>query len=294
MKRLLLGGAVVRGSRGSLASLASLVLVAGSVVGSVAIGPSAVAEGSADAASASARPRFVQPTTSITPARGCIVLRPGFNGIKVRMVQRRLGMGSRFETMDSATVARVQRFQRRHRLQRRDGVVDRRTWRAMGFRHGFCVDRWQADPALPLRATRRQRVNTMLDFALSYRGAEYVWGGAGRPHFGVDCSGLVLQSLYRAGLDPQPISIDKHVRPHYRTSLEIYTHPRLRHVPLAKRRRGDLVFYTKNSTGRVNHVALLLGRGRVVQAKGANVHTARLRRHYPGQTITRTVVRPFR
>ena len=82
MKRLGMRGAA------PLASLASLVLVAGSV----ATGPPAAADGTADAAAASARPRFVQPTTSITPARGCIVLRPGFNGIKVRMVQRKLGM----------------------------------------------------------------------------------------------------------------------------------------------------------------------------------------------------------
>ncbi len=35
---------------------------------------------------------------------------------------------------------------------------------------------------------------------------------------GIHCSGLVPQSLYAAGMDPQPISVDKHVRPLYRTS----------------------------------------------------------------------------
>jgi cell wall-associated NlpC family hydrolase len=195
--------------------------------------------------------------------------------------------------MDSATIDRVQRFQRRHRLHRRDGVVDRRTWRAMSFRHGFCLDRWQAKPALPLDATRRQRIRTMLDFANGYRGAEYVWGGAGRPRFGVDCSGLVLQALYRAGLDPQPISIDKHVLPRYRTSKAMYEHDRLRHVRLARKRRGDLIFYTKDSTGDVNHVALYLGNDRMVQAKGSRVHATHVRRRYPGQTIAPTVVRPF-
>ncbi|MGH3355675.1 MAG: C40 family peptidase, partial [Nocardioidaceae bacterium] len=170
----------------------------------------------------------------------------------------------------------------------------RRTWRAMDFRHGFCLDRWQARPALGESASRRQRISAMLEFANGYRGAEYVWGGAGRPRFGVDCSGLVLQALYRAGLDPQPITIDRHVRPHYRTSYNLYRHPRLRHVNVSRMRRGDLIFYRKASTGRINHVALYLGNGRMVQAKGETVHATRVRQRYPGQPIARTVVRPFR
>jgi cell wall-associated NlpC family hydrolase len=243
-------------------------------------------------ATASAGARYLQPTDSITPAEGCVRLTPGMNGIKVRMVQRRLGMGSRWETMDSATIRRVQRFQGRHGL-RQSGVVNRRTWKAMGFAEGFCFDRWQAQPALRLSATSRQRIRTMLRFATTYRGAEYVWGGAGRPRYGVDCSGLVLQSLYRAGLDPQPISIDKHVLPLYRTSKELYQHDRLRHVALARKRRGDLIFYRKDSTGDINHVALYLGHGRLLEAKGDDVHVAPVLRHHPDQTIASTVVRPF-
>jgi hypothetical protein len=243
-------------------------------------------------AASTAATGYLRPTDSITPAEGCIRLTPGMNGVKVRMVQRRLGMGSRWETMDSATIARVERFQRRHGL-RASGVVNRATWNAMGFREGFCFDRWQADPALPLGATRRQRIRTMIRFALRYRGAEYVWGGAGRPRYGVDCSGLVLQALYRAGLDPQPITIDKHVLPRYRTSKAMYGHDRLRHLPLARKRRGDLIFYRKDSTGDINHVAIYLGHGRLVEAKGDDVHVARVRRHYTDQTIAATVVRPF-
>jgi hypothetical protein len=258
---------------------AALTLVAGSVAAVPASGAAATG--------------YLQPTTRITPAEGCIKLTPGMNGIKVRLVQRRLGMGSRWETMDSATIARVERFQRRHGL-RTSGVVNRATWNAMGFREGFCFDRWQAEPMLPLDATRRQRVRTMIRFALSYRGAEYVWGGAGRPRYGVDCSGLVLQALYRAGLDPQPISIDKHVLPRYRTSKAMYQHDRLRHVRLANKRRGDLIFYRKDSTGDINHVAIYLGHGRMVEAKGDDVHVTRVGRHYFDQSIASTVVRPFR
>ena len=238
--------------------------------------------------------RFLQPTGTITPAKGCVVLTPGMNGIKVRLVQRRLGMGSRWETMDAATVAAVKAFQTNHSLRRRNGVVGARTWRAMGFQEGFCFDRWQATPALPRRAGSAKRIRVMLAFANRYRGAEYVWGGAGRPRYGVDCSGLVLQSLYRAGLDPQPVSIDKHVLPDYRTSSELYHHPRLRHVPRAHMRRGDLIFYTKNSTGQINHVALYLGGDLMLEAKGEDVHVADVATHFPDQTIASDVVRPFR
>jgi cell wall-associated NlpC family hydrolase len=261
--------------------------------GAVAAVPASATDASVRSSGTSAAAtRWLRPTGSITPAHGCIRLSPGMNGIKVRMVQRRLGMGSRFETMDSATILRVKRFQARHGL-RRTGVVNRTTWNRMGFREGFCFDRWQAEPALGLRATPRQRIRTMIRFALTYRGAEYVWGGAGRPRYGVDCSGLVLQSLYRAGLDPQPISIDKHVQPRYRTSTHLYQHNRLRHVPLARKHRGDLIFYRKDSTGDINHVAIYLGHGRLVEAKGTDVHVARVQRHHPDQTIAATVVRPF-
>jgi len=274
----------------ALGVAATLALTTGAVVAVPASATGDVSVGAAGTSSAATR--WLRPTTSITPARGCIRLTPGDAGIKVRMVQRRLGMGARFETMDATTIARVKRFQGRHGI-RRTGVVGRRTWNAMGFREGFCFDRWQAKPALPLRATRRQRIRTMIRFALTYRGAEYVWGGAGRPRYGVDCSGLVLQSLYRAGLDPQPISIDKHVQAGYRTSVHLYQHDRLRHLPLARKRRGDLVFYRKDSTGDINHVAIYLGHGRLVEAKGNDVHVARLVRHHPDQTIAATVVRPF-
>jgi hypothetical protein len=244
-------------------------------------------------ASAAGGSRYLQPTTTITPAEGCVRLTPGMNGIKVKMVQDRLRMASRWETMDSDTIREVKAFQRRRGLSQ-TGVVGRPTWRAMGFEEGFCFDRWQAEPALPLQATSRRRIRTMIRFAMAYRGAEYVWGGAGQREYGVDCSGLVLQALYRAGLDPQPISIDKHVRPRYRTSKNLYAHDRLRHLPLSRKKRGDLIFYRKDSTGDINHVAVYLGRGRMVQAKGDNVHVARVRRHYVDQSIASTVVRPFR
>jgi len=235
---------------------------------------------------------FLQPTTTIVAAHGCTILTPGMNGVKVKMVQRRLGLpNSAWETMDDATIAAVRRFQRKAGLST-DGVVGPLTWQAMGFREDFCFDRYQARPVLPLTATMRVRREQMIAFATSFLGDEYVWGGAGPHGYGIDCSGLVLQALYSAGLDPQPISVDKHVLPDYRTSVELYRHPRLAHVPLSAVQRGDLVFWRSNATGRVNHVAIYLGDRKVLEAVEPQVHLGSLGNRST-QTMMPEVVRPF-
>jgi cell wall-associated NlpC family hydrolase len=233
------------------------------------------------------------PVTTITPVTGCHDLTRGLNGNKVGLVQRRLGFrASSWETVDSRLLASVARWQRRHHLPA-TGVVDGRTWRAMGLPGDFCsYDRWQARPALPLAATSTQRVEQLIRFARGYLGKDYVWGGTGAYGYGVDCSGLVLQGLYSAGLDPQPITVLKHTLPEYRTSIELYRHPRLQHVALADARRGDLVFWRNTRTQRINHVAIYLGAGRTLEASGARVHVDRLRDR-SSQTLMPTVVRPF-
>lgn len=236
---------------------------------------------------------YLAPTATITPAKGCIDLTPGVKGVKVRLVQLKLGMGSRWEAMDSSTIPAVKRFQVDNGLPRTDGVVDGATWRALGIGEDFCFDRWQATPALPQAAGSAERIQAMLDFADTYLGAEYVTGGAGQPKYGVDCSGLVLQSLYRAGLDPQPISIDKHVQTHYRTAYSLYHYPRMRHAPRSHMQRGDLIFYTSDRTGAVNHVALYLGSHQMLEARDKDVHVTTVADHFTNHTIAPDVVRPF-
>lgn len=245
----------------------------------------------APAAAAPAEP--LAPVTRITPVTGCTLLTRGTTGVKVKLVQRRLGFAeSRWEQVDDAFLRAVRRFQDAHGLDP-DGVVGPATWRAMGFRTPFCEpDRYQMTPALPLTATSAERVEVMIRHARKRLGKEYVWGGTGAMGVGYDCSGLVLQSLYRAGLDPQPVDVLKHLRADYRTTRELFGHPGLRHVPLAQVRRGDLVFWRSTATGKINHVAIALGDGRTVEASGDAVHLDTIRQRR-GQRLVTSVVRPF-
>ena len=77
----------------------------------------------------------------------------------------------------------------------------------------------------------------------------------------------MLQAIYAAGRDPQPIDVIKHAEPTYRTSAQLYAHTGLQSVPVAQRRRGDLIYYT-NPAGRVHHVTIDLGDGTMMEAYG--------------------------
>lgn len=216
-----------------------------------------------------------QPTAVITPAAGCHPLGLGYTGVKVKLVQRRLGFpATTWELYDRRTVAAVKRFQVRHGL-RATGITDRRTWNALGLAkrgYGFCMDAYQRAPQVPTSATPAQRIEAMIAEARRYVGTEYVWGGSGRPGQGVDCSGLVLQSLYAAGLDTRPVSVDLHIAPGYGTGSALAAVPDLIHVPIEQARRGDIVFWAKASTGRMQHVAIYLGNGKVIEAIEPRVH----------------------
>jgi cell wall-associated NlpC family hydrolase len=94
--------------------------------------------------------------------------------------------------------------------------------------------------------------NTAADWALTQLGQPYQWGAAGPGSY--DCSGLALEAWARAG-----------VRLLHWTGFQWVSGP---HVPLARLRRGDLVFYAFNigDPATIHHVGIYLGHGLMVDA----------------------------
>ena len=237
---------------------------------------------------------YLQPTDHITGLGNATnTLTWGMNGTKVRIAQVRLGLwhSNKLASVDAPFVAAVKNFQQRAGLPV-TGVVDKATWDAMDTGYPWTVDQYQATP-VPLTATRGERVEAMIGYAWNQTGSSYTWGGAGPYDQGFDCSGLVLQSLYAAGLDPQPIDVIKHAWPSYRTSQELYAYPYFQHVPLAQRQRGDLIFYT--TSGTVTHVAIYLGDDMIVHTDwmGRPARMQHITAGYGWDRMTPDVVRPL-
>lgn len=240
--------------------------------------------------------KYHGPVTRITPVKGGVPLRRGWNGTRVRIVQKKLGIhrSGSSQSYDSATERAVRAFQKRNRL-RTTGVVDAKTWAKLAPEYPFTMDAWQTKVAVAPGASRSARIERMIAFAQSCKGSPYTWGGAGWSRHdvaGYDCSGLVLQSLYSAGLDPQPINVVKHAEPTYRTSQMLYSDKKLASFPLSQRKRGDLIFWG-DSRGVVRHVAIYLGSNRIIEANvssyGANVHE----RPYAAQLSKTRSVKPL-
>lgn len=237
---------------------------------------------------------YLQPVSQVTSLGWATNdLTWGMNGVKVRIVQQRLGLwySTKLASVDASFQNAVRNFQRRVGLPQ-TGVVDQRTWNALDTGYSWWVDQYQATP-VSLSATRSERIEAMIGYARDQLGSSYTWGGAGPYNLGFDCSGLSLQSLYRAGLDPQPIDVYKHAWPAYRTSQELYDHPGLMHVPLSQRQRGDLIFYT--SEGVVTHVAIYLGDDQVIHTDwmGRPARIQHITVGYGWENMTGYVVRPF-
>lgn len=88
--------------------------------------------------------------------------------------------------------------------------------------------------------------SSILDYAKSYLGTQYRWGG--KSHAGIDCSGLAFMSYYMCG-----ILI-------YRDAAIVEGFP-VREIPISHIKPADLLYFP-------GHVALYLGNGRYIHATG--------------------------
>ncbi|MEO8108267.1 MAG: NlpC/P60 family protein [Actinomycetes bacterium] len=218
-------------------------------------------------------------------AAGCIVLGRAWAGVKVAMVQRRLGTTHELDRYGSDTMRAVASFQKRRDLPI-TGKVNRPTWKALGFNKSFCIDRFTVQPAVTAPTGSKKRIEAMISWARKQLGRSYIWGGAGP--IGYDCSGLAMQAMYAGGRVIPAVDTYRHQRRDFGTAAAIYGSG-MKRVPLDERRRGDLVFY--GPTGSITHMAIYLGHGRVLESVRPQVKRSTMGGH--GVPLKPRVVRPF-
>ena len=99
------------------------------------------------------------------------------------------------------------------------------------------------------------RREAIVEEALKYVGNPYVWGG-NNPNVGADCSGFTKYVYNQFGISISRTSYTQCNEGKAVTSA-------------SELRPGDLVFYYNNEKGRIGHVAMYIGDGKMVEAKGA-------------------------
>ena len=99
-------------------------------------------------------------------------------------------------------------------------------------------------------STKQSRRSQLVNYALQFVGNRYVWGGTSLTN-GVDCSGFTMRVMQKFGVS----------LPHYSGSQAQMG----KKVTSATMKPGDLIFYA-GSNGKVNHVAIYIGNGRIVHA----------------------------
>ena len=192
----------------------------------------------------------------------------GHMGLRVRKVNSYFHMGNRyFPRYTNETQSKVRAFQKKRGLKA-TGNVNLATWRAMGFSQnswytlGAYVSPIKVNPS----STRKDHVEAMISTAKKYLGSDYIVGASGKPKEGADCSGLVMQGLYAAGVDPYPVSCLRHSKPGYEyESRNLWANKKFKSVPYTQKQRGDLVFY-RSRAGAIIHVAIYLGNGKVIES----------------------------
>ena len=115
--------------------------------------------------------------------------------------------------------------------------------------------------------TAEERIEAMIAAAYEYLGDKFVVYYSTAPHSrGVDCSGLVMQALYAAGFDPYPATPAHHSYTEY-DSRTLWNEVSMLKVDPKDMKRGDLVYYKRTpESDTINHIAICLGNGKVIEA----------------------------
>lgn len=96
----------------------------------------------------------------------------------------------------------------------------------------------------------------IIQLAKQFVGGKYVWGGSSPSSGGFDCSGLVQYVFSRHGIHLPRVAEDQ-----YQKGIPV------RYEDLQP---GDLVFQANTYKSGISHVALYIGEGKILHAKGRN------------------------
>lgn len=202
----------------------------------------------------------------------------GMSGLKVQRIQQALGIGNfNYPRYLDATVSAVKSFQSRVGLPV-TGIVDRTTWISLGLdsQEWYTLGAYASPVRVSATASAAERVEAMIGRAQDYLGDPYVWDAAGAPGQGVDCAGLVMQSLYAAGLSTGIINPVTHATTAWgdHDASNYYNYGGFTKKSLSERLRGDLIYYGSNSA--IDHVAIYLGNDQIIEAYPNNVRISNL------------------
>lgn len=192
----------------------------------------------------------------------------GYEGIKTWKIMRRLGTANGYNKYNSATYYAVKNFQRKHHLKA-TGNVNEKTWVKLGLSKSSwkSIDSYVAPLGAHAWNGRSAHIEAMIKQAYKYKGNPYLVGSSSKPVYGTDCSGLVMQSLYAGGINTKPISAIHHAYPGNEwNSRNLWASKKFQHVAYSHKKRGDLVFYYQPGTHTIWHVAIYLGKGKVIES----------------------------
>ncbi len=130
----------------------------------------------------------------------------------------------------------------------------------------------------------KERIEAMIKRSYDYLNAVtgYEICKSEKPGEKADCSGLVMQCLYAAGFDPYPATPAHHALPENEyDSRTLWNDVKMKHInvtkdgskyateeniDMTKLHRGDLIFYKSEEWDIINHIAIYLGNGQVIEA----------------------------
>ena len=108
-------------------------------------------------------------------------------------------------------------------------------------------------------ASRQATGGNVISTAKRLLGTPYLWGGESSK--GLDCSGLVRYCFFLNG-----VLLPRNTSQQVRLGEDVPVMDEDGATDLSALVPGDLVFFASETSGRVNHVAIYIGEGRIIQA----------------------------